>query len=416
MVIRRRALLLWSVVSLLMVLHFFLLQSVGVITAELRNALDLTALELSFLSSSYLYIYILMQTPAGILLDEFGARKLLTVGALVCCVGCWLFSHCTDLWEGIISRILMGGGLTFVFISSIQLADRWFAKRYFGLMIGLSEAAGMVGAIVGSMLLAIFMGKFGWRDSFSLAAVLSLILAALTWIFVRDHPNPAKFTEKSKLNVNKVKNNLKLLFRKPIIWLHSGYVALMYVSITVFSALWANPFLRRAFDLSLDESTFACCLILAGIGIGSPIAGVVCHTEKSQARCIVGCAVLMFIVMCLILYVTNLSYLAITILMFVLGLSGSSLILSFAIVSHLAPEGAKSTCVGWANMISLISAIVFQPVIGWILNMLSEGVGPNGLEYYSATDYRIALSVLPVLIMLAFITSLVISRDLNPKE
>jgi MFS family permease len=416
MPIKRRAILLWIVVSFLMVLHFFLLQSVGVVSGELRDALNLSALELSFLSSSYLYIYILMQTPAGILLDEFGARKLLTVGAIVCSLGCWLFSNSTDLWEGIIARILMGGGLTFVFISSIQLASRWFAKRYFGLMIGLSEASGMVGAIVGSMLLAVFMDSFGWRHSFALAAALSLVLAALTWLLVRDHPNPEKINEKSKLNVAKVKANLKLIMRKPSLWMHSSYVALMYVSITVFSALWANPFLQRAFDLSLDQSTFACCLVLAGIGLGSPIAGMVFHTEKMQARFIVCCSVLMLMTMSAILYIQWLSYPLICVLMFVLGLSGSSLILCFAIVSHLAPDGAKSTSVGFANMVSLVSAIMFQPVIGWLLNILSDEVTDTGLEYYSATDYRTALSVLPVLIMFAFVVSIFIARDLKPRE
>ena len=46
------AILLWMTVSLLMVLHFFLLLSVGVITTDIRAALNLSALRLSFLSSS----------------------------------------------------------------------------------------------------------------------------------------------------------------------------------------------------------------------------------------------------------------------------------------------------------------------------------------------------------------------------
>lgn len=406
-----RALILWSVVSLLMVLHFFLLLSVGIITTELRDALNLTALELSFLSSSYLYIYILLQTPAGILLDEFGARKILTVGSLVCSLGCWLFAHSIDLNAAIVARVLMGGGLAFVFISSIQLAGRWFDQRFLGLMIGLSEAAGMVGAIVGSMLLAIFMDKIGWRESFGLASVMALILSGLTWLFVHDYPNPSRVVAaRNKLSVQKVWINLRIIMREPLLWLHSFYMALMYVSITVFSGLWANPFLRRAFDLSLDQSTFACCLVLTGIGIGSPMAGILCQTMPSRIRCILVCAVSMLICMMMLLYVPQLSYSAINFLMFALGVSGSSLILSFAIVSNLAPEGAKSTSVGFSNMLSLVTAILFQPVIGWFLNLLSDEIGADGLEYYSATHYRIALTVLPVLISAALVLAVIIAR------
>lgn len=408
-----RAILLWLVVSLMMVLHFFILLSVGVITTDLRLALDLTALQLSFLSSSYLYIYLILQTPAGILLDEFGARKILTVGSLVASVGCWMFSISNDLWLTILARILTGGGLAFVFVASIQLASRWFAKRYFGMMIGFSEASGMLGAIIGNMLLAVFIHEIGWRESYSLAAIFAIILAFGSWIFIRDYPDNFKVTARSKLTVNKVVANIKVLSKEPQLWLQSAYIALMYESITVFSGLWANPFLRRAYDLDLRQSTFACCLVLAGIGIGSPIAGVLCDTDKKRSQCITTCSVAMLIIFCAILYIPMLPHWTINLLMFALGVSGSSLILSFAIVSDVAPEGAKSTSVGLTNSISLSTAVIFQPVIGWILNLLADERGSAGMEYYSANDYRIALSLLPIMVFIAFIVALYIARELK---
>lgn len=406
-----RALLLWTVVSLLMVLHFFMILSVGVLTSALRNDLRLTALELSFLSSSYLYIYLLMQTPAGILLDNFGARKLLTIGALICSFGCWSFAHSSSLSIAIISRILMGGGLTFVFISSVQLASRWFPKRYFSMMIGFSEASGMFGAIVGNMLLAIYLNQIGWRNSFALAGLVALMLSLLSFIFIRDYPNKDAVPVRSRLTVAKVMVNLRILTRMSLIWLHSSYISLMYVSVTVFSGLWANPFLRRAFNMTLEQSTLACCLVLAGIGIGSPIAGALCATNKSRNICIQVSALIMCLLMCALLYIPYLNHPMINLLMFCLGLSGSGIILSFAIVSDIAPDGAKSTSVGLTNTISLITAILFQPIIGWILNLLSSELNSKGLEYYTATHYRVALSVLPLLLLIAFFVGVFIARE-----
>lgn len=408
-----RAILLWLVVSLMMVLHFFILLSVGVITTELRQALDLSALQLSFLASSYLYIYLILQTPAGILLDHFGARKLLTMGAIVASIGCWLFASSHNLTLTILARCLTGGGLAFVFVASIQLASRWFAKRYFGMMIGFSEASGMLGAIVGNMLLAVFIREMGWRESYMLAAWFALLLAAGSWIFVRDYPDNYKVTARSMLTVAKVINNIKILAKEPQIWLQSAYIALMYESVTVFSGLWANPFLMTAFDMDLKHSTFSCVLVLAGIGIGSPIAGILCNTEHRKATCIKACAVLMFIFMCAILYIPHMPYWLVNVLMFSLGLSGSSLILSFAIVSDVAPEGAKSTSVGLTNSLSLTTAVIFQPVIGWILNLMSNKHNAAGLEYYSPTDYRVALTLLPVMLIAAFVVALYIDRELK---
>lgn len=406
-----RAILLWIVVSMLMVLHFFLLLSVGVITTDLRSTLNLSALQLSVLASSYLYIYLILQTPAGILLDEFGPRKILSIGSLVAGLGCWIFANSTHLHAAIFARVLMGGGLAFVFVGSIQLASRWFAKRYFGMMIGFSEASGMVGAIIGNMLLAVFINHIGWRESYSLAAWYSLLLAVLAWIFIRDYPENFKVTARSKLTLRKVIANIRILSHEPQIWLQSAYLALMYETITVFSGLWANPFLRRAFNLGLEQSTFSCCLVLAGIGIGSPIAGVLCDTDAKKVKCISSCAIFMLTTISAILYIPVMPYWLINILMFLLGVSGSSLILSFAIVSDVAPDGTKSTSVGLTNTLSLITAIIFQPVIGWVLSLLSATRGADGLEYYSANDYRIALTLLPIMIFTAYIVSIYIARQ-----
>lgn len=406
----QRAAGLWTVVSLLMVLHFFLLLSVGVVTTEIRRSLSLSAFELSILASSYLYIYLILQTPAGILLDEFGPRLILTIGALVCSIGCWLFAKSEYLYLSILARILTGGGLAFVFVGSVQLASRWFAKRYFGMMIGFSEASGMLGAIIGNMLLAIFMYKIGWRESYGWAGVFSLFLAIAAWILIRDYPDNYKVTARSKLTVAKVINSIKLLSHEPQIWLQSTYIALMYETITVFCGLWANPFLKRAFELTVKQATISCCLVLVGIGIGSPIAGVLCDTDAKKAKCLKYCAIYMCILMCAILYIPHLPYWAINILMLALGASGSSLILCFAIVSEVAPEGAKSTSVGLTNTLSLCSAVLLQPIIGWTLSMLSTSTGKDGLEYYTSTDFRIALSILPIMIFIAFIISLYVKK------
>lgn len=415
---RYRAALMWGVVSLLMVLHFFLMLSVGVITTELRINLNLSALQLSFLASSYLYVYLLLQTPAGILSDHFGARKLLSVGSLVCALGCWIFAHSHNLTQAMFARALMGGGLAFVFISSVQLASRWFDKRYFGLMIGMAEGAGMAGVIIANMLLAIFMHKIGWRNSFELAAYIALAFAVLSWLWVHDYPNPSiehvKF--KDKLTIKKAMANMQVLVREPQIWLQSGYISLMYTSITVFSGLWANPFLRRAFDLSLEQATLACSLVLAGIGIGSPIVGIFCHTTELQIRCERVCSVLMLIILCTILYVPTLSLIEIYVLMFLLGASGGGIILGYAIVSNIASEGAKSTSVGFTNALSFTGAIVCQPLVGWLLNRLSNTIGKNGIEYYTAANYRAALTVLPVCISLAIMISLLIHSDFKRRK
>lgn len=405
-----RATLMWSVVSLLMILHFFLMLSVGVITSQLRDSLNISALQLSFLASAYLYIYLLLQTPAGILSDQYGARKLLSLGSIGCAVGCWMFAHSNNLAFAMLARMLMGSSLAFVFISSVQLASRWFAARYFGLMIGLAEGTGMAGVIAGNMLLAYFIQRLGWRASFEIAAGVALLLAVLSWLWIHDYPNPhiSHVKAKDKLTFKKVKSTMRILVREPQVWLQSAYISLMYTAVTVFSGLWANPFLRKAFNMGIEQSTFACSLVLAGVGLASPVVGIFCHTRKAQIQAQRLCAIVMLILYLILLYVPILSNFTIYLIMFALGVCASGIIFSFAIVSDIAPEGAKSTSVGFTNALSFTAVIICQPLIGWILNCLAEKSDANSMEVYSAMDYRIALTVLPVCVLLALIASVFI--------
>ncbi len=408
-----RSLLIMIIVSFMMILHFFLMLSVGVITTNLRLSLDLSALQLSLVASSYLYIYILLQAPAGILIDKFGARKVLTIGNVVCAIGCVIFAKSPNVNVAMLGRILNGTGLAFVFVAYIQLAGRWFDRKYFGMMVGFSEFSGMLGAVFGNMLLAVFIHELGWRNSYMLAGGLSLILAFAAWFFIRDYPDNYVINPDKKLTLKKVYADMKFLCQNKNIWLNGVYIALMYEIVTVFSGLWANPFLRQAYSLNLKEATFSCILILVGIGVGSPIAGILCDTYDKKSTTIKACAIVMFVLICIVLYVPILPYWLINILMLALGVSGCSLILSFALVSDMAPEGMKSTTVGITNSVSFSTAVLCQPIVGWILNILARKKAHSGQELYSVTDFRIALTLLPIMILLAYFVSVAISREMK---
>ena len=65
----------WSITALFILVQFFLQLSVGVIADNLRESLFLDAFQLSLLSSGYYIIYVILQTPAGILIDRLEGEK-----------------------------------------------------------------------------------------------------------------------------------------------------------------------------------------------------------------------------------------------------------------------------------------------------------------------------------------------------
>src|SRR3989338_1780912 len=88
--------------------QFFLQGSVGILTDYLKDSFHADATVMSILSSSFFYSFILLQIPAGMIIDSFGVRKVATVACAFVSAWCWVFSQSSTLGWGVLGRILMG--------------------------------------------------------------------------------------------------------------------------------------------------------------------------------------------------------------------------------------------------------------------------------------------------------------------
>ena len=66
-------------------------------------------------------------------------------------------------------------------------------------------------------------------------------------------------------------------------------------------------------------------------------------------------------------------------------------------------------------MTCMISGIIFQPVIGMILDYTWDGTLKNGTPFYSESNYFLALSVLPISLVIATILTFMM-RELYPQD
>jgi MFS family permease len=119
--------------------------------------------------------------------------------------------------------------------------------------------------------------------------------------------------------------------------------------------------------------------------------------------------------MFIILYVPDLSLLNLSLLMFFLGLFYSVQSLVFAVGRELSPNEAAGTAIAMTNMIVMIGAMFLQPLVGRIMDWSlrrreSLGIIPgDGLsvdriqQLYTASDYQLALSLIPLGILIAII-------------
>jgi MFS family permease len=124
---------------------------------------SLRASELRNFSAVYFYAYILMQIPTGVLVDTWGARRLLIGGSLVAAAGTILFGATSSYALASLGRLLVGGSTAVGWVVTLKLATHWFPSRRFAVLTGIGLFMGNMGALVAQVPLRLLVEHSGWR-------------------------------------------------------------------------------------------------------------------------------------------------------------------------------------------------------------------------------------------------------------
>ena len=129
-----------------------------------------------------------MQIPVGLTVDRLSIRHVLTFMSCITALGCAVFGVAQGLGTAALGRTLIGFSAAFAFISALRLATAWFPPSKLGLLSGLTQSLGMLGAAAGAAPVSLLVAWVGWRYSMGWMAVLFLLLAWLLYRFVHDTP------------------------------------------------------------------------------------------------------------------------------------------------------------------------------------------------------------------------------------
>lgn len=178
----------WGVLALAYLVVFFHRLAAGVVRQDLVEAFGITGTTFANISGTYFYAYMLMQIPSGILADSLGARKTVTVGMLFAGVGSVIFGLAPTVGLLYVGRLLVGLGVSVVFIAVLKVLSEWYYEREFGTMSGLTTFVGNMGGVIAQTPLALMVAYFTWRSTFVAIGVMTLGIALLSYIIIRNTP------------------------------------------------------------------------------------------------------------------------------------------------------------------------------------------------------------------------------------
>ncbi|GAA2815960.1 MFS transporter [Saccharopolyspora taberi] len=166
----------------------------------MNQELGLTATVFGFASGIFFIGYLVLEVPSNLALHRFGARKWLARIMITWGVVATVMAFVPNATTLVVLRFLLGVAEAGFFPGIILYLTFWFPAAQRAKAVALFMAAvpisSAIGATVSSVLISGGHGVFGlsgWRFMFLVEGVPAILLAAVTWFYLTDRPEQAKW-------------------------------------------------------------------------------------------------------------------------------------------------------------------------------------------------------------------------------
>ena len=222
---------------------YFISALLRAITATLSPLLtlefNLTAGDLGLLAGGYFLGFASMQIPLGYLLDQHGPKKIVSSFFLIAIIGTAAFAFAENFSSLLISRILIGVGVSACLMAPLTGYRIWFADKYQQRANAWMLMVLSMGFVFSTLPVQILLPIIGWRWIFGLIAILIFFVIILTSLFIPSWDTEVK--NHKEQNVGSLSEVWKNKFFRSTIPLG----LFNYRSMVAIQTLWAGPWMVR---------------------------------------------------------------------------------------------------------------------------------------------------------------------------
>ena len=363
--------------------------SFGVAGLDAAERFDAAPATLSGFVVLQLLVYATLQVPVGMMLDRFGARRLVAAGALTMAAGQLTLALATDLSLAIAARVLVGTGDALTFISVLAVVGAWFPPRRIPLISQLTGLLGQLGQILSAVPLAALLHGPGWTWAFVSAAALGLAVAVAVLAVLRDRPAGVPAPQ-AATSPRELFDGLRGSLAEPGTLLGAFTHMGTQFSTNVFALLWGVPYLVAGQGMTNGAASgLLTLLVLGGLVVG-PLFGEVSGRRPD----------LRFWVVVAVISLNALAWTAVllvpppaprwllVLLVLALATGGPASMIGFDFARTFNPAHRRGTAVGVVNLGGFFASLLVAQALGLVL-----GAAGSAEEDYSPGAFRVAWTV-----------------------
>ena len=413
-VLRYRWIIFWILACGYVLVYFHRLCP-AVVAVDMMRDLKTGGALTGFLGAAYFYPYAIMQLPAGLLSDSWGPRNTITLFFAVAFIGSVLLGMAPSVFLAILGRSLVGLGVAMLFVPTMKVLAEWFRLREFAFMTGMLMALGGVGSLFAATPLALLSSWIGWRLSFIVVGVFTLVLAGLVWVFVRDRPDdfgwpPPEEPKQSTAAAMGLMESVRRVLTCRAFWPIAIWFFFDCGIFFSFGGLWGGPYLMQVYGLSKAQAAQILSMLAVGMIIGSPLLSYL-STNIFRARkpvLVLSSIILLGLTAVLAFFTAGIPLVVLYALCLGLGIfSAAIVVIGFTTNKELFPVQMAGTATGIVNLFPFAGGAVFQPLLGYILQQNSTAEGT-----FSPAAYQQAFVILFIAGVIAFVASLFLKESM----
>ena len=408
--------LVFGLLSAAYLLVYFHRLSPAVLAIDMMKDLAAGGTLIGVLGSAYFYPYAFMQLPAGLLTDSWGPRRTVTISFVLAGGASIFLGWAPDVTWAIVARVLVGLGVSMLFVPTMKILTQWFRKADFAFMTGLLMAMGGLGVLSAAAPLAYISSLVGWRGSFQVIGAATLLLAAAIWFLVRNTPEelgfppPEEGQETSGAAEAPVKiglwAGLKMVLRRRAFWPLAIWFFFTPGIFFAFGGLWGGPYLMHVYGLTKAEAGNILSMLAVGMIIGSPLLSYlsdrVFHSRKKPI--LLTSVVMVALTAQMVFFPAALSRPLLYVFCFLISLCSSAIVvIGFTSSKELFPVSIAGTAVGAVNLFPFLGGAILQPLVGYFLERFSTEGAPYPAAAYGKAFVVLFVSSLVALIMAAIL-------------
>lgn len=371
----------------------------AVIAPELISDLDLQADSLGLLTAAYFLSFAAFQIPLGVLLDQYGPRRIESALLLFAAIGAIVFATAQSTSGLLVGRLLIGFGVSACLMAAFKAFTEFYDSSKLPLVNGFIMTAGGLGALAGTLPTEFAVQAIGWRGVFFALAALSVFTAILVFFAV---PEPSKKTKPSTLKQQL--KGLKQVLISPYFWAIAPLTMSSQSAFISLQSLWAGPWHSDVAGLSRPEVANSLFGIAFAMVIGFLSIGTLAERLSRRGIPLVAvatCGMTLFVVVQLSIVLGYAMEYPVLWLLF--GFFGTSGILMYAVLSQHFPTELAGRVNTTINLMVFISIFTLQSLSGSIINLWQQSTAGAYPEkaYQSAFMMFLLLQILALTWLLA---------------